>query len=107
MAGGHACQGGVHGRGHVWQGVCMAGGMHGGGACVAGGHAWWGGGMHGRGGMHGSGMHGWGMMGTHAPQHTHYKIQSVNAWAVRILLECILVGNSNPTRWGLFERYHH
>ena len=47
--------GGVHGRGHSWQdvcvageGVCMAGehawqgGMHGRGAYVAGEHTWWG-----------------------------------------------------------------
>ena len=68
MAGGHAWQGGVHGRGAcmvgacmvgcvcVWQGACMAGGgMHGRGCawqgvCMAEGHAWqdgcawWGGG---------------------------------------------------------------
>ena len=37
MTGGHAWQGGVHGRG-----ACMAGGVHG-----RGGHAWQGG-MHGR-----------------------------------------------------------
>ena len=40
--GGHAWQGGVHGRacvagGHVWQG-----GMHGKGVCMAGGNVWWG-----------------------------------------------------------------
>ena len=31
MAGGHMCQGGIHGKGHVWQGACMARG-----------HWWWG-----------------------------------------------------------------
>ena len=40
--------------------------MHGRGVCMAGGH-------------------------TCPPTHTHYKIRSVNARAVRILLECILV----------------
>ena len=43
MAGWHAWQGGLHGRG-----VCMSGGMHGRG-CVAGGHAW-------QGGMYGKGV---------------------------------------------------
>ena len=53
MAGGHAWQGdvhgrggfargvcmvgGMHGRGDVWRGTCVAGGMHGRGACMAGG----------------------------------------------------------------------
>ena len=57
--------------------ACVAGGMHGGGqmcgseACVVGGHAW-----------------------PHPPStRQHYKIRSVNARAVRILLECILVPN--------------
>ena len=76
--------GGMCGGWHVWQGgmcggwgACVvvggvgSGGMHGGQACMAGGvcdrgHA-------------------------HAP--THYEIRSVNARAVRILLECILVCN--------------
>ena len=43
MAGGHAFQGGVHGRGVgvCGRGACMAGGVHGTGrACVVGGHAW-------------------------------------------------------------------
>ena len=72
------------------QGACVVGG----GACVAGGHArpggeWWGA-MHGRG-------HAWwgGMLGRGHACHTcppgHYKIGSVNARAVGILLECILV----------------
>ena len=49
--------------GHAWQGACMAGGAHGGGhAC-------------------------------HTPSSPpgHYEIRSVNARAVRILLECILM----------------
>ena len=33
--GGHAWQGGIHGKG-----ACVVGGMHKQGACVAGGHAW-------------------------------------------------------------------
>ena len=62
MAGGHAWQGGVCGRSCAWQGI-----MHGGGMC-GGGHA------------------------CHTcPPPTHYEIRSVNARAVRILLECILV----------------
>ena len=66
---GHAWQGGVHGKGgmageHVWQGACMAGGVHGGG-----------------GGVH----------AMHTPRH--YEIHLVNVWAVRVLLECILILN--------------
>ena len=38
---GHACHGGMHGRGCAWQGACMAGGVHGRGVCMAGGHVWW------------------------------------------------------------------
>ena len=83
--GGHALQGG-----HVWAGgACMVVGVRGRGVCVVGGMhgrfvfmAWWGacmvGGMHGR----GHACH------THPPRH--YEIRSVNARAVRILLECIL-----------------
>ena len=75
--------GGMRGRG-----ACMAGGMCGGGGacmvvggmhgrgvcmavgvCVAGGHVWWG--------------------------RAHYKIRSVNARSVCILLECILVVNND------------
>ena len=70
--GGCAWQVGMRGGGHAWQvcihgmvGVCMAGGVHGGG------HAWWGACM------------------PHTPPG-HYEIRSVNARAVRILLECIL-----------------
>ena len=66
----HAWQGGMHGRGRAWQGACMAGG-----------HAWQGG-MHGRGGMHGGGP---------CMPPRHHEIRSVDARAVRILLECILV----------------
>ena len=69
MAGGCVWQGGhVWQRGHAWQGACMAGGMHGdGGVCVA------------------------GRCTCHA--HTPQQIlqDTVNEWAVRILLECILV----------------
>ena len=36
VVGGHAWQGGVHGR------ACVAGGMHGKGVCMAGGNVWWG-----------------------------------------------------------------
>ena len=43
--GGHALQGGIHGRGHAWRL-----GVHGGWACMAGGGGFvWQGGMHGRG----------------------------------------------------------
>ena len=67
--------------------------MHGGGCA-------WQGHMHSKGGMCGKGdawqgacMEG-GMCGRGAcmpPPHTHNEIWSVNVWAVRILLECILV----------------
>ena len=74
---GHVWLGGMHGRGHAWWGACVAGG-----ACMAGG-------MRGRGAcMAGSASQG-GMHATHAPWQ--YEIWSVNARAVRILLECILV----------------
>ena len=68
--------GGMHGgRGCVWWGVCMVAGGHAwwqGGTCVvAGGHAWWGDAW--QGGVRGIGR------------------DMVNKWAVRILLECILV----------------
>ena len=71
MAGGHAWQGDMHGRGPVWWWeACMAGGMcvggmHGGGGmhgrgCVWWGHVWQGvcmmGGMCGEGGVHGGGQ---------------------------------------------------
>ena len=71
MAGGHAWQGGMHGRGHV-------GGMHGKG------HAWWRGcawqgSIHGRGvcmagGIHGSG----GMLGSGGPPSRYYEIRSMS-----------------------------
>ena len=48
MAGGHAWQGGMHGRG-----VCMVGGVHGRGACMVGGMC--GRGCAGKVGMHGRG----------------------------------------------------
>ena len=72
--GGRAWQGVYMAGGHAWQGVCMAWG-----ACVAGGCAWQGG-------------HAW--WGVHAPpllaNTTRYS-DTINEWAVRILLECILV----------------
>ena len=62
----------MHGRG-----VCVVGGVHGRGVCMAGGvHA--GGCM--LGGVHAGGVHG--------------VRDTVNEWAVRILLECILVGKA-------------
>ena len=83
--------GGVHGRGCAWQGAFIAGGMHGRG------HAWQGacmaeemcmvGGMHGRG-------HAWQgcVCATHPPPRQILLLRrTVNEWAVRILLECILV----------------
>ena len=83
-SGGHAWQGGIHGRGVCGRGVCMAGGMHcgkgvyvcGRGACMAGG------GMHGRGCMHAT---------PPPPPDTMRYGDTVNERAVRILLECILV----------------
>ena len=89
VAGGHAWQGGAMcGRGCAWQGACVVG------ACVAGGHVWqrghaWWWGMHGRGAC----MAGEACMagGMHATHPWHYEIRSVNARAVCILLECILV----------------
>ena len=66
-------RGGMHG----WGGVCMAGGMCGRGR----GRAW-------QGGVH----------ATHAPSPGHCEIRSVNARAVRILLECILVLHMIPNQ---------
>ena len=102
--GAHACvAGGVRGRGHVWQEVCVVwecawlggmcghGGMHGRGACMAGG-------MCGRETYMAVGMHGWGAYVTHTPAPLYPPAQilrlrhKVNERAVRILLECILVG---------------
>ena len=72
--------GGVHG---CWGACAVAGGP----SVVAGGHVWWKGGVHGEGGMHGKGCvcgrgHMWDM--------TRYR-NIINEWAVRILLESILV----------------
>ena len=83
------CAGGdVHGKGQAW-GAYVAGGMHGRGM-HGGGHAWqghaWPGGMH-SGGMHGRG-HVW-QGGVHGSGGCAW--HTVNEWAVRILLECILV----------------
>ena len=110
MAGGHGWQGGhawwgVHGRGACvvggggvcGRGVCMAGGMCGRG------HAWQVG-VHGKGGM--AGGHVWqgacmaegvcmvvvGVCMPCIPPDTMRYI-SVNVWAVRVLLECILILN--------------
>ena len=72
VAGGHAWQGAcvaegdMHGRGHVWNGCTWAG------VCMAGGCAW---------------------QGVCMPPG-HYEIRSVNARAVHILLECILVNEN-------------
>ena len=81
MAGGCVWWGACVAGGHAWQGVCVVGGVWGacmaGGACVAGG-------MCGEGACMTGGMH-----ATHAPPP--HKIRAVNARAVCILLECILV----------------
>ena len=100
----HAWQGGMHDHGACMVGACMAGGMHGRGrawqgACVAGG-ACVVGGLHGQVGGHVSpGGHAWpggcvcvvtgGVRGQRGA--CMMKIRLVNARAVRILLECILV----------------
>ena len=57
----------------VEMGACVAGGVHGRGR-----------GVHGRGACMAGGVH-----ATYTPGH--YEIQLINARAVRILLECILV----------------
>ena len=71
--------GGVHGRGVCGRWVCLAGGCVWQGAWMAGG-AWQG--VHGRRGMCGGGWHAWQILR-----------DTVNKWAVRILLECILVSD--------------
>ena len=107
---GHACKGvcvvgASVARRHAWQvvcvrGACMAGGMHvwqgacvvgAGGVCGRAGDTCMAGGMHGRRCVHGRGacMAGKGHACHAHPQH--HDIRSVNARAVRILLECILV----------------
>ena len=81
MAGGFMWQ-----VGHVWRDACVAGGhvwqgcVHGQEPCMAGGRH-----VSQRRSVHGRGP----CMPCMAPGH--YQIWSVNAWAVRILLECILV----------------
>ena len=74
--------GGEHGRGggmrdkeHAWMGACMAGGMHGRGVCMVGGMC-----------VRGACM-------AHMPTLQILR-DTVNKWAVRILLECILVSKS-------------
>ena len=72
--------------------VCQQGlGMRGRGAC--------GGGMHGRGGMYGRGaayMAGGHACHTSPPADTTRYGDTVNEWAVRIILECILLQNMFP-----------
>ena len=86
------------GKGCAWQGGMHSGGVHGRGACMAGGMRG-GGSMHGMVGVgvHGRGYAWWGacvagggvcVAGGHA---WHILRDMVNEWAVRILLECILV----------------
>ena len=90
MVGGwHAWQGGMHGE----RGVCMTEGMCGRGMCMTKGGVHGEGGMYGEGVMHGEGGHAW-QRGGHAwyACTPFYEIRLVNAWAVRILLEFILVG---------------
>ena len=66
--------GGMHGRGHVWQGcVCgrghaWCGSVHGRGVCMAGGRAW------------------------------QILRDTVNEWAVRISLKCILVSEKQTAK---------
>ena len=103
------CQSFCSQRGCMAGGACVAGGMCGRGACVAGGCAWARVCVHdrevcmagcvcvGRGACMGRGdVHGRGACMPHTPPR-HYKIRSVNAQAVCILLECILVLFSNYT----------
>ena len=77
-------KGGMHGKegGHAWQRW----------ACGGGGRVWQ------RGGMCGKGGHVW----YAHPRVGYYEIWSVNARAVRILLECILVSCRN-TNENLFH----
>ena len=91
VVGGMCGRGGMHGRGHAWWGACMAGRYAWQEVCMAGGHAWQGG-MHGRGacvagGMCGGGCMGGGMHGRGVCMAGKWQLQ----WAIRILLECILV----------------
>ena len=82
-------KGGMCGEGgHAWQrGMHGEGGVYGEGACVAKG------GMHGEGGVRGKGGHAWQKRGEACMVWTppFNEIRPVNARAVRILLECILV----------------
>ena len=101
--------GDMHGRGHAWQGACGVGGHAWQGTCLARGCAWkggmhcrghaWQGGMCGRGhewqgGMSGGGtcMAGGAWWGACMPQQILW--DTVNEWAIHILLECILVWNN-------------
>ena len=83
MAGGMRGRvGGMYGvGGYAWQGVCVAQGL-----CMAGGHVWkgmcvWFGGVH--------------VRGVCMPWQIPW--DTVNDWAVRILLECILVIRNSGT----------
>ena len=85
-------------RGRAWQGVCMARGAYmAGGTCMAGGGHVWQEGMHGRGhvwGREGVCMAGGCACHAHPPDTMRYG-RLVNARAVRILLECIIVENKD------------
>ena len=82
--------GGVHGRGgYAWQGVHVEEGGMCSGDEHGGGHAWQG--VHDREGTCVAGGCVGGVHATHAPLPRQYEIRSVNARAVRILPECILV----------------
>ena len=88
--------------GHAWQGACVVGGMHGGGV-------WWG--VHGRGHAMAGGVCGGGNAwqgGVHGRGHASHTPpwqilrDTVNEWAVRILLECILVNfYKYPKHWNV------
>ena len=111
----HVClsTGGMRGRGVCMAGGCMAGECAWRGACMAVGASVAVGCMHGRGHVWQWGQHAWqgGMCGSGGDQHawqggmcgmvhgmhatpqqiSQDTVNSVNEWAVRILLECILV----------------
>ena len=62
---------------HAWQGACVAGACMV-GVCMAG-------------GVHGGGMHGGGVRGSGGEGGRAWQDRRPLQWAVRILLECILV----------------
>ena len=97
--GGHAWQGGMHGRDMHGGGCAWQGGVHGRGACMARGHVW-------QGGVHGGGGHAWqGVHATHVPPQILRLRHTVNERAVRILLECILVYNELTHEYTLYKIY--